>query len=154
MESEKEKLLVYKNDKILLDGVDLAKLTNMYFLTQYDFLLLMRMYFRNSVKSINKNKVNENSDYIINVREKDIYDSSDLGTIYQRMQDFNPNYILYITDDRQSMRFEMIFRVCEMSGISHDTKLLHLPNGTINGLDGKPYKTRSGDTPKLSNLAP
>ena len=81
-----------------------------------------------------------------------LYDSSDLGTIYQRMQDFNPNYILYITDDRQSMRFEMIFRVCEMSGISRDTKLLHLPNGTINGIDGKPYKTRSGDTPKLDDL--
>ena len=81
-----------------------------------------------------------------------LYDSSDLGTIYERMQDFNPNYILYVTDDRQSMRFEMIFRVCEMSGISNNTKLLHLPNGTINGLDGKPYKTRSGDTPKLDDL--
>ena len=81
-----------------------------------------------------------------------LYESSDLGTIYQRMEDFNPNYILYVTDERQSMHFEQVFRVCEMSGMSKDAKLLHLPHGTINGLDGKPYKTRSGDTPKLDEL--
>ena len=81
-----------------------------------------------------------------------LYQSSDLGTIYQRMQDFDPNYILYVTDARQGMHFEQVFRVCELSKISKDTKLLHLPHGTINGLDGKPYKTRSGDTPKLDDL--
>ena len=81
-----------------------------------------------------------------------LYESSDLGTIWQRMEDFNPNYILYVTDDRQSMHFTQVFRVCEMSGFTKDTKLLHLTNGTINGMDGKPYKTRSGDTPKLDDL--
>ena len=81
-----------------------------------------------------------------------LYQSSDLGTIYQRMQDFNPDYILYVTDARQGMHFEQVFRVSKLSGISKDSKLLHLPNGTINGLDGKPYKTRSGDTPKLDEL--
>ena len=81
-----------------------------------------------------------------------LYESSDLGTIYQRMEDFNPNYILYVTDQRQAMHFEQVFRVCEMSGMSKDAKLIHLPHGTINGLDGKPYKTRSGDTPKLDEL--
>ena len=81
-----------------------------------------------------------------------LYESSDLGTIYQRMQDFNPNYILYVTDERQSMHFTQVFRVCELSGLTKNTKLLHLPHGTINGLDGKPYKTRSGDTPKLDYL--
>lgn len=81
-----------------------------------------------------------------------LYESSDLGTIYQRMEDFNPNYILYVTDARQAMHFEQVFRVCELSGMTKDTKLLHLPHGTINGLDGKPYKTRSGDTPKLDEL--
>ena len=78
-----------------------------------------------------------------------LYQSSDLGTIYQRMQDFNPDYILYVTDARQGMHFEQVFRVSKLSGISKNTELLHLPHGTINGLDGKPYKTRSGDTPKL-----
>ncbi len=81
-----------------------------------------------------------------------LYQSSDLGTIWQRMEDFNPSAILYITDARQSLHFEQVFRVCELSGISSGTKLLHLPNGTINGMDGKPYKTRSGETPKLDSL--
>ncbi len=81
-----------------------------------------------------------------------LYDSSELGTIYQRMEDFNPDYILYITDGRQSMHFNQVFRVCQLSNLTKDTKLLHLPNGTINGIDGKPYKTRSGDTPKLDDL--
>ena len=81
-----------------------------------------------------------------------LYESSDLGTIYQRIQDFKPDYILYVTDQRQAMHFEKIFRVCEMSGLTGNTKLVHLPHGTINGLDGKPYKTRSGNTPKLDEL--
>ncbi len=81
-----------------------------------------------------------------------LYESSDLATIWQRMEDFNPDYILYVTDDRQSMHFEQVFRVCEKSGITKNAKLIHLPHGTINGLDGKPYKTRSGETPKLDIL--
>ena len=81
-----------------------------------------------------------------------LYQSSDLGTIWQRMEDFNPNAILYITDARQALHFEQVFRVCELSGMTNHTKLLHLPNGTINGIDGKPYKTRSGETPKLDSL--
>ena len=68
------------------------------------------------------------------------------------MEDFNPNYILYVTDARQSLHFEQVFRVCEMSELTKGTSLIHLPHGTINGLDGKPYKTRSGDTPKLDEL--
>ena len=68
------------------------------------------------------------------------------------MEDFNPDHILYVTDDRQAMHFEQVFRVCEMSGLNKIAKLVHLPFGTINGLDGKPYKTRSGDTPKLDEL--
>lgn len=81
-----------------------------------------------------------------------LYESSDLGTICQRMQDFNPNYILYVTDQRQELHFKQVFRVCELSGLSGDAVLKHLPHGTINGTDGKPYKTRSGLTPKLDDL--
>ena len=81
-----------------------------------------------------------------------LYESSDLGTIYQRMEDFKPDHILYVTDGRQAMHFEQVFRVSEKSDLTKGTNLLHLPHGTINGLDGKPYKTRSGDTPKLDEL--
>ena len=81
-----------------------------------------------------------------------LYESSDLGTIYQRMEDFKPDHILYVTDQRQSMHFEQVFRVCGLSGLTDNTKLIHLPHGTINGIDGKPYKTRSGETPKLDLL--
>ena len=81
-----------------------------------------------------------------------LYESSDLGTIWQRIEDFNPDYILYVTDQRQSMHFEQVFRVCNLSGMTKNTKLIHLPHGTINGLDGKPYKTRGGKTPKLDEL--
>ena len=81
-----------------------------------------------------------------------LYEGSDLGTIYQRMEDFKPDHILYVTDGRQAMHFEQVFRVCELSGLNKNAKLVHLPHGTINGLDGKPYKKRSGDTPKLDEL--
>ena len=80
-----------------------------------------------------------------------LYGSTDMGTIYQREIDFNPDYILYITDLRQSLHFKQVFRASLKSGIT-DAKLEHLGYGTINGLDGKPYKTRSGHTPKLDDL--
>lgn len=110
----------------------------------------------NGAKVVFINKEEDKVDYPPLIFEKSngayLYESSDLGTIYQRMQDFNPNYILYVTDQRQSLHFEQVFRVCELSGMSKDAKLIHLPHGTINGLDGKPYKTRSGETPKLDSL--
>ena len=102
------------------------------------------------------NKDTDKIDYPPLIFEKSngayLYESSELGTIYQRMEDFNPNYILYVTDERQSMHFNQVFRVCELSNLTKETKLVHLPHGTINGTDGKPYKTRSGNTPKLDEL--
>lgn len=80
-----------------------------------------------------------------------LYGSTDMATIYQREQDFHPDYMLYVTDLRQSLHFEQVFRASLKSGIT-DAKLEHLGFGTINGLDGKPYKTRSGQTPKLDEL--
>lgn len=80
-----------------------------------------------------------------------LYGSTDMATIYQREQDFNPDYILYVTDLRQSLHFKQVFRASLKSKIT-DAKLEHLGFGTINGLDGKPYKTRSGETPKLDLL--
>mgnify|MGYP003289150130 CR=1 FL=1 len=80
-----------------------------------------------------------------------LYASTDMATIYQREIDFNPDYILYVTDLRQRLHFEQVFRASLKAGIT-DSKMEHLGFGTINGVDGKPYKTRSGETPKLDVL--
>lgn len=110
----------------------------------------------NGAKVVFVNKPEDKINYPPLIFEKTngayLYESSELGTLYQRMKDFNPDYVLYITDARQSMHFEQVFRVCELSGMTKNAKLIHLPNGTINGADGKPYKTRSGETPKLDSL--
>ena len=81
-----------------------------------------------------------------------LYATSDMATIYQRMQDFKPNYILYVVDNRQSLYFEQVFRACEISNLTDGTVLEHDAFGTINGKDGKPFKTRSGETLKLEDL--
>lgn len=81
-----------------------------------------------------------------------LYSTTDLATIYQRMEDYNPDYILYVVDNRQSLHFEQVFRACKKSGLTDNTKLEFLGYGTVNGSDGKPYKTRSGNTPKLDGL--
>ena len=81
-----------------------------------------------------------------------LYATSDIATIYQRMKDFKPNYILYVVDDRQSLHFEQVFRACEKSGLTPNVILEHNKFGTINGTDGKPFKTRSGEALKLDDL--
>lgn len=81
-----------------------------------------------------------------------LYSSTDLATIVQRVKDFNPNHILYVVDNRQALHFEQLFRVCDKSGIMNYNNLEFLGYGTVNGSDGKPYKTRSGQAPKLQNL--
>ena len=74
-----------------------------------------------------------------------------MATIYEREEDFNPDYILYVADLRQDLHFKQVFRASLKSKIT-DAKLEHLGFGTINGTDGKPFKTRSGETPKLRDL--
>ena len=81
-----------------------------------------------------------------------LYASTDLATIYERMTKYNPDHILYIVDNRQDLHFTQVFRTCDMSDICSKEKLEFLGYGTVNGEDNKPYKTRSGDTPKLENL--
>ncbi len=81
-----------------------------------------------------------------------MYATSDLATILSRAKNFNPNYILYVTDARQSLHFEQVFRVAEMSDIKGRANLEHIPFGTINGSDGRPFKTRSGEVLKLDEL--
>ena len=81
-----------------------------------------------------------------------LYASTDLACLLQRKEDFNPDHVLYVTDLRQALHFEQVFRVIEKCGIFKKTQLEHLGYGTVNGLDGKPFKTREGTAPKLENL--
>lgn len=82
-----------------------------------------------------------------------IYGTRDLGTIYSRMERFNPNEMWYFTDDRQSQYFEQVFRASYKTGlVKEDTVLKHFGFGTVNGSDGKPYKTRDGGVMELGTL--
>lgn len=83
----------------------------------------------------------------------DVYDTTDIATIYQRNKEFNPDKIIYFTDKRQYVHFEHCFRAVKKVGISPENQsLVHIGFGTVNGTDGKPFKTRSGDTIKLEDI--
>ena len=79
-----------------------------------------------------------------------IYATTDLATIMQRVEKYDTKYILYVVDARQSLHFEGVFRIAQMLGYTNN--LEHIAFGTINGSDGKPFKTRSGETLKLDEL--
>lgn len=81
-----------------------------------------------------------------------LYGTTDIAAIYERVKLYKPNYILYVVDARQSLHFNQVFRVCNKSKITDNVVLEHLGYGTVNGTDGKPFKTRSGDTVKLEDL--
>ncbi len=82
-----------------------------------------------------------------------IYATTDLATMVQRMQDFKPDQMLYITDKRQGLHFEQVFRAARKGGIvPADFPLAHLGFGTMNGKDGKPFKTRDGGVMRLEQL--
>ncbi len=81
------------------------------------------------------------------------YAPTDLATIYQRVRDFNPDYILYFVDSRQWNHFNQVFRASYISELVRpDVTLEHIGYGTINGEDNKPFKTRSGDSVSLDLL--
>ena len=81
------------------------------------------------------------------------YDTTDVATIIQREQDFHPDKIWYIVDYRQSLHFTQVFRVARKANLLPDsTELTHLCFGTVNGKDGKPFKTRDGGVMQLSEL--
>ena len=82
-----------------------------------------------------------------------IYATTDLATILQRMQDWKPEKMLYVTDKRQNLHFEQVFRAAKKSGIAAaETELEHVGHGTMNGADGKPFKTRDGGVLRLEQL--
>ncbi len=81
------------------------------------------------------------------------YDLTDLATILQRQQDFAPDRILYLTDARQGLHFEQTFRATRAAElVPAETVLDFLGFGTMNGADGKPYKTRDGGVMQLNDL--
>ena len=82
-----------------------------------------------------------------------LYSSTDLATIVMRMQDYNPDAIIYLTDQRQSMHFVQVFRCARKTGlVGPDVELTHIGFGTMNGKDGKPFKTRDGGVMRLEYL--
>ncbi|MCQ2381864.1 MAG: arginine--tRNA ligase [Clostridia bacterium] len=83
----------------------------------------------------------------------DLYATSDISAIYTRYQQYKPNQFVYITDARQALHFEQIFRVARLAElVPNSTILTHIGYGTINGKDGKPFKTRDGGTIKLEDI--
>ena len=81
------------------------------------------------------------------------YQATDIATILQRVQDLNATKIWYVVDFRQGLHFQQVFRAARKAGIApENVELAHLPNGTMNGSDGKPYKTRGGGVMRLSDL--
>lgn len=88
------------------------------------------------------------------IRKQDgafLYATTDLATIRYRMEQFHPQAILYVVDHRQSLHFEHLFATARRMGYD-DVELTHVSFGTVLGEDGRPFKTRSGDTVGLEGL--
>jgi arginyl-tRNA synthetase len=81
-----------------------------------------------------------------------MYGTTDLATILDRRKSIDPDLILYVVDERQAEHFEQVFRAAYLAGYAAEGSLEHLGFGTMNGPDGKPFKTRAGGVLKLHDL--
>jgi len=81
-----------------------------------------------------------------------LYHTTDLATLVDRKTEINPDLILYVVDQRQALHFEQVFRAAVKAGWYDRSQLEHLGFGTMNGKDGKPFKTREGGVLRLSDL--
>ncbi|MCB0062381.1 MAG: arginine--tRNA ligase [Caldilineaceae bacterium] len=82
-----------------------------------------------------------------------LYSTTDLATVEYRVEEMRVDRILYVVDQRQSLHFEQVFRAAHQTGIAPESvQFEHLGFGTMNGNDGKPFKTRAGGTMKLRYL--
>ena len=82
-----------------------------------------------------------------------LYNTTDLATIMERMEKLHPDEIIYVVDKRQDLYFEQVFRCARKTKlVDKDTKLKFLGFGTMNGKDGKPFKTREGGVMRLETL--
>lgn len=82
-----------------------------------------------------------------------LYDTTDLATLVEREKDYKPDEVIYVVDKRQELHFTQVFRCAKKTGIVRpETELKFLGFGTMNGKDGKPFKTREGGVMRLENL--
>jgi arginyl-tRNA synthetase len=81
-----------------------------------------------------------------------MYHTTDLATIIDRDRFFGPDHTLYVVDQRQADHFEVVFRAAYLAGYATEGQLEHVGFGTMNGPDGKPFKTRAGGVLKLRDL--
>lgn len=81
-----------------------------------------------------------------------LYATTDLATIEERVHELGAKRILYVVDKRQGLHFRQVFAVAKKSGIASDVELAHVGFGTVNGPDGKPFKTRAGGVMRLESL--
>lgn len=82
-----------------------------------------------------------------------LYDTTDLATLVEREKDYQPDEVIYVVDKRQELHFTQVFRCAKKTGIVRpETELKFLGFGTMNGKDGKPFKTREGGVMRLENL--
>jgi arginyl-tRNA synthetase len=81
-----------------------------------------------------------------------LYETTDVATIIDRVRDLDPDLVLYVVDQRQGEHFEKVFRGAAKAGYTGRASLEHIGFGTINGTDGKPFKTRAGGVLKLHDL--
>lgn len=82
-----------------------------------------------------------------------LYNTTDLATIKDRMEQYHPDQLIYLADKRQELHFEQVFRCAKKTGlVNADTELTYIGFGTMNGKDGKPFKTRDGGVMRLENL--
>lgn len=81
-----------------------------------------------------------------------LYATTDLAALRFRIDELKADEIIYVTDARQKLHFEMLFKVAEMAGWKKNTNLVHITFGSVLGEDGKPLKTRSGENVKLKEL--
>jgi arginyl-tRNA synthetase len=81
-----------------------------------------------------------------------MYGTTDLATVLDRKESFDPHLVLYCVDQRQADHFEIVFRAAYMAGYMAEGTMEHIGFGTMNGTDGKPFKTRAGGVLKLQDL--
>ncbi len=91
---------------------------------------------------------------LVNSRGGTGYHTTDLATILDRVQDLSPrpDRMIYVVDQRQALHFEQVFRAAGKAGLFPRDRLEHIGFGTVNGTDGKPFKTREGGTLRLADL--
>jgi arginyl-tRNA synthetase len=81
-----------------------------------------------------------------------MYGTTDLATVLDRKQSFGPDLVIYCVDQRQADHFEIVFRAAYQAGYAAEGQLQHIGFGTMNGTDGKPFKTREGGVLKLNDM--